>query len=158
VIHHALAEAISCPRLFLYLHYHTLANRRLADLIKCRGIRGATTVEANSKEEIVLATQELLRLLVEANQFELDDLAAAFFTTTPDLNAEFPAWAARQMGWSETALMCGHEMSVPGALQKCIRVLLLVNTEKNGSEMQHVYIKGAKDLRKLPSELERVSE
>lgn len=122
-------------------------------MMKCRGIRGATTVEANSKEEIVLATQELLRLLVEANQFELDDLAAAIFTTTPDLTAEFPAWAARQMGWTEAALMCGHEMSVPGSLQKCIRVLLLVNTDKGMSEMQHVYIKGAKGLRKLPPDL-----
>ncbi|PZR99319.1 MAG: chorismate mutase [Candidatus Chloroheliales bacterium] len=121
--------------------------------MKCRGIRGATTVEANTKAEIVLATQELLRLLVEANQFELDDLAAAIFTTTPDLNAEFPAWAARQMGWTEAALMCGHEMNVPGALQKCIRVLLLVNTDKQMSEIQHVYIKGAKDLRKLPPDL-----
>ena len=122
--------------------------------MKCRGIRGATTVEANNKAEIVLATQELLRLLIEANQFELDDLAAAFFTTTPDLTAEFPAWAARQMGWTEAALMCGHEMSVPGALQKCIRVLLLVNTDQPASEIKHVYIKGAKDLRKLPPELE----
>jgi chorismate mutase len=124
--------------------------------MKCRGIRGATTVEANTKAEIVLATQELLRMLVEANQFELDDLAAAIFTTTPDLTAEFPAWAARQMGWTEAALMCGHEMNVPGALQKCIRVLLLVNTDKRMSEIQHLYIKGAKDLRKLPPDLQPV--
>lgn len=121
--------------------------------MKCRGIRGATTVEANTKAEIVRATQELLRLLVEANEFALDDLAAAFFTTTPDLTAEFPAWAARQMGWTEAALMCGHEMNVPGALQRCIRVLLLVNTDKTMHQIQHVYIKGAKDLRKLPPDL-----
>ncbi len=126
--------------------------------MKCRGIRGATTVEANSKAEIVLATQELLRLMVEANQFDLDDLATAFFTTTPDLNAEFPAWAARQMGWTEAALMCGHEMNVPGALPLCIRVLLLVNTDQSSREIQHVYIKGAKDLRKLPPDLAPLSE
>ena len=118
--------------------------------MKCRGIRGATTVEANTKAEIVMATQELLRLLVEANQFALDDLAAAFFTTTADLDAEFPAWGARQMGWTEVALMCAHEINVPGSLPKCIRVLLLVNTDKSMSEMQHIYIRGAKDLRKPP--------
>ena len=116
----------------------------------CRGVRGATTVESNTREEIVAAATELLQLMAEANGIEPDDVASAFFTTTPDLNAEFPAVAARKMGWMNTALLCGHEMSVPGALPMCLRILLHVNTVKSADEIVHVYIKGAKDLRKPP--------
>jgi len=112
-----------------------------------RGIRGATTVEDNTKEQILQATQELLEGLVDANAIEADDLAAALFTTTEDLNAAFPALAARQMGWHYVALLDGHEMRVPDALARCIRVLLMVNTEKRPQELIHVYMKGAKDLR-----------
>ena len=79
-------------------------------MMKVRGIRGATTAECNTKEAIVQATKELLEELIEANDIEADDVASAIFSTTPDLNAEFPAVAARQLGWIYVALMCGHEM------------------------------------------------
>ena len=115
--------------------------------MRCRGIRGATTVDSNSREAILDATRELLDRLVDANGVETDDIASALFTTTPDLNAEFPAVAARERGWSDIALMCGHEMNVPGSLRMCLRVLLHVNTERRASELVHVYLKGATVLR-----------
>ncbi|MBF8265549.1 MAG: chorismate mutase [Dehalococcoidia bacterium] len=113
----------------------------------CRGIRGAITVSANTREEILNATQELLQALVLANGIQKDDVACAILTTTPDLNAEFPALAARRIGWTETALLCGHEMEVPGSLNKCIRVLIMLNTEKAAKDMVHVYLRGAEILR-----------
>jgi len=112
-----------------------------------RGVRAATTVESNTKEDILSATRELLQLLVEANDIRVEDVAAAFFTTTTDLNADFPAAAARQMGWNHAALICAHEMNVPGALPMCLRILVLINTDKRQDEIKHIYIKGAKNLR-----------
>ena len=113
----------------------------------CRGIRGATSVAANTKEDILSATKELLQKITEANNLDKEAVACVFFTTTSDLNAEFPALAARQMGWTESALMCGQEINVPGALAKCLRILILFNTEKETGEIVHVYIKGAEVLR-----------
>lgn len=113
----------------------------------CRGIRGATTVEENTRDAILEATTELLRMVVEANAVDSSDVAYGYFTTTPDVNAEFPAVAARMMGWTEVPLLCGHEMSVPGSLPKCLRILLLVNTTKRQDEIVHVYTRGAKSLR-----------
>lgn len=113
----------------------------------CRGIRGATTVERNDRSEILAATKELLLLLIEKNQLHPDDVASAIFTLTEDLDAEFPALAARALGWTEVALMCTREIPVPGSLGKCIRILLHVNTERSAAEIQHVYIKGAVNLR-----------
>lgn len=113
----------------------------------CRGIRGATTVERNDRGEILAATEELLLLLIEKNQLHPDDVASAIFTTTEDLDAEFPALAARALGWTEVALMCVREIPVPGSLGKCIRILLHVNTERSAAQIQHVYIKGAVNLR-----------
>ena len=110
--------------------------------IACRGIRGATTADENTKEAILEATKELLAAIVEANGIDTQDIAATFFTTTQDLNAEFPAVGARQMGWVDVPLMCGHEMNVPDSQPMCIRVLALVNTEKSQQEMSHVYLKG----------------
>ena len=95
-----------------------------------RGVRGATTVEANTVEAILEATRELLSAMIKANEIDVDNVASAFFTTTPDLNAEFPAVAARDMGWTHVALLCGHEMNKPGALPMCLRILLHVNTDK----------------------------
>ena len=115
--------------------------------MKVRGIRGATTAESNTKEAIVQATKELLEELIEANDIEADDVASAIFSTTPDLNAEFPAVAARQLGWTYVALMCGHEMSVPDAQTFCVRVLVLINTEKSPQELSNIYLRGAKNLR-----------
>lgn len=112
-----------------------------------RGIRGATTVKVNTREAILEATTELLTAMVEANGIDAQDIASAFFTSSRDLNAEFPAVAARQMGWINVALLCGHEMDVPGALPRCLRVLLHVNTEKKASEIVHIYLHGARVLR-----------
>lgn len=112
-----------------------------------RGVRGATTVKANTREAILEATKELLGAMVEANGIEPEQVASAFFTSSPDLNAEFPALAARQMGWTDVALLCGHEMQVPGALPMCLRVLLHINTEKRAGEIVHVYLHGARVLR-----------
>jgi len=115
--------------------------------MQCRGIRGATTVDENTKDAIVRGARDLLQRLVDANDIETDNIACTFFTTTSDLDAEFPALAARQMGWSQTALLCGHEMNVPGSLPKCIRILILYNTEKRASEIKHIYTNGAEVLR-----------
>ncbi len=115
--------------------------------VRCRGVRGATTCDENSRDAILEATRELVSLLIEANGIHPDDIASAIFTTTPDLNAEFPAVAARELGWLDTALLCGHEMYVPGSLQRCIRVLVHWNTERRANEVVHVYIRGAKQLR-----------
>lgn len=113
----------------------------------CRGIRGATTVERNDREEILAATTELLELLITRNDLRAGDVASAIFTMTGDLDAEFPAVAARVLGWSEVALMCMREIPVPGSLPLCIRVLLHVNTERSAGEINHVYIHGAVHLR-----------
>ncbi|GCE03136.1 chorismate mutase [Dictyobacter sp. S3.2.2.5] len=113
----------------------------------CRGIRGATTVEHNDREEILAATRELLELLIEKNDLKVEDIASAIFSLTEDLDAEFPAVAARGLGWTETALMCTREIPVPDSLQKCIRVLIHVNTTRSAQEIQHVFIKEAVNLR-----------
>ena len=112
-----------------------------------RGVRGATTVKANTREAILEATAELLQAMAEANGLDAEDIASAFFTSSSDLNAEFPALAARQMGWTDVALLCGHEMQVPGSLLMCLRILLHVNTRKKASEIVHVYLHGARVLR-----------
>jgi chorismate mutase len=112
-----------------------------------RGFRGATTVESNTIDGILEATRELLSAMLKANEIDVDNVASAFFTTTPDLNAEFPALAARQLGWSDVALLCGHEMNVPGSLPMCLRILLHVNTDKPAGGIRHVYLRGAKVLR-----------
>jgi chorismate mutase len=116
-------------------------------MIYCRGIRGATTVADNDRAEILAATTELLQLLVAKNEFQPDDIASVIFTVTDDLDAEFPAVAARSLGWAETALLCAREIPVPGSLRKCIRVLLHVNTTRSAAEMQHVYLRDAVTLR-----------
>ena len=120
----------------------------------CRGVRGATTVDRNDREEILTATRQLLALMIRRNGIEREDVASAIFSTTPDLDAEFPALAARQLGWLEVPLLCGHEISVPGSLSRCIRVLVNWNTELAQREVQHVYVRDAvrlrPDLSKLP--------
>jgi len=119
--------------------------------LQCRGIRGAITVSANNKESILAATGKLLMEMALANKIEIKDIAAIFFTTTPDLNAEFPASATRELGWpSNLALLCGHEMNVPSDLRRCLRVLILVNTDKGPEEITHVYLGEAKKLKDKP--------
>ena len=120
--------------------------------MQCRGIRGAIMVLANNKESILAATGKLLVEMAQANKIEIKDIAAIFFTTTPDLNAEFPASATRELGWpSNLALLCGHEMNVPNDLPRCLRILMLVNTEKGPEEITHVYLGEAKKLKNKPS-------
>ena len=114
----------------------------------CRGIRGATTADANTKQAILEATQELLDQLVAGNNLDKDSIAAAIFSTTPDLNAEFPAVAARtRLGWQHVALFNTHEIAVPDDVPKCIRVLLLVNTDRKPDELVNLYLRGAISLR-----------
>ena len=116
--------------------------------MQCRGIRGATIVSANTKESILAATKELLVEMTQANEIEIKNIAAIFFTTTPDLNAEFPAAATRMLGWpSNMALLCGHEMNVPNDLPRCLRIMMLVNTEREPEEITHVYLGEAKRLK-----------
>ena len=95
----------------------------------------------------------MLALIIRANDIKPDDVASVIFSTTVDLDADFPAIAARQFGWTNVALMCGHEMNVPGSLRKCIRVLIHWNTDKTADEIVHVYIRGARKLRPDISQL-----
>ena len=131
--------------------------------MQCRGVRGATTADANTSEEILNATRQLLALMIRQNGILEKDVASAIFTITNDLDAEFPALAARQLGWFNVAMMCLHEVDVPGSLRRCIRIMLHWNTDKSADDLVHVYIKDAAGLRpdrsKLPpvdwAELER---
>ncbi len=116
-------------------------------VMMCRGVRGAITVGSNDEDEILEATRELLQALVAANGMRVDDIASAYFTTTSDLTATYPAYAARQLGWYDAALLCGHEMEVPGSLTRCIRVLIHWNTTKSPSEISHIYLREARTLR-----------
>ena len=112
-----------------------------------RGIRGATTVEQDTPEAILEATEELIREIVAENRIVAEDVASALFTVTPDLRAEFPAAAARRMGWTMVPLLNFTEIGVPGRLERCIRVLVHVNTERAQNEIMHVYLRRAVSLR-----------
>ncbi|MGH7902801.1 MAG: chorismate mutase [Candidatus Dormibacteraceae bacterium] len=124
-----------------------------------RGIRGATTAAANTPEAILGATAEMLQALVAANDIDPAEIACAFLTTTPDLDAEFPAAAARGLGWDRVALLCGHDMNVtapnPRAVARCIRVLVLYNTSRPQSAFSAVYLREAERIR-VEIERERV--
>ena len=116
-----------------------------------RGIRGATTAEANTADAITEATQEILVELTRLNDLDQGEICFAYFTTTHDLTAEFPAYAARRLGWLEVPLLCGHDMDVPlpnpRAVPMCIRILLLYNTAKPQSAMRFAYLRGAKAIK-----------
>jgi len=124
-----------------------------------RGIRGATTAAENRSEAIVEATTELLAELVRLNDLDRDEICFAYFTTTLDLNAEFPALAARRMGWIGVPLLCGNDMVVPGpnprSVPMCIRILLLYNTDRAQSEMKSAYLRGAQAIR---ADLDRTAQ
>jgi chorismate mutase len=119
--------------------------------VPVRGIRGATTATANTAEAINEATEELLRELTALNDLDPNEIACAFFTTTPDLDAEFPAHAARRLGWTQVALLCGPEINVgqhnPRAVPKCIRVLIMYNTPRPQTAMRFAYMRGAEAIR-----------
>jgi len=110
----------------------------------CRGVRGATTADSNSRDDILTATRQLLALMIRINGIEPEHVASAVFSLTKDLDAEFPALAARQLGW----------IDVPGSLRRCVRVLVHWNTDKSQKEIRHIYVKDAERLRpdisKLP--------
>ncbi len=115
---------------------------------RVRGVRGATTVDRNTAEAIVEAARELLDEVVRRNEIRTEDIASAWFSTTRDLDAEFPAVAARAgLGWDHVALMCSHEMDVPGSLSGCLRLMLHINTQRSQAELHHVYLRGATVLR-----------
>ena len=112
-----------------------------------RGIRGAVNIASNTKEEILTKSKELLEAILAANRVKPADIAAAIFTLSPDLNADFPAYAARQLGWTDVPLMCARELDVPGAMEKVIRVLLLVNSKTPPSKIKHQYLGDTPRLR-----------
>jgi prephenate dehydratase len=112
-----------------------------------RGIRGATTSPSNKSKALSDRTKELLAEIHKRNGFQPEDLAAIIFTTTPDLNAAFPATAARELGWRDTAMLCAHEIDVAGSVPRCIRVLILWNTDRDPAKIQHVYLHEAEALR-----------
>ena len=112
-----------------------------------RGIRGATTVDSNSKEEIIKRTKELLITLKKENDFKIEDITSIFFSATSDLNAAFPAQAARELGWKQVPLFDMQEIDVPGSLPGCIRILVQINCQKSLQEIKHCYLRGAKILR-----------
>ena len=113
-----------------------------------RGVRGATVAEANQKEPILAATRELLLAILDAHSgMRIEDIASILFTMSDDLDAVYPAQAARQLGWIETPLLCAREIPVPGGLPRCIRVLIHWNTDQPQSAIQHIYLKDAIQLR-----------
>jgi chorismate mutase len=113
-----------------------------------RGVRGATTVDANDKDQIVARVTELLKVIVNENGIDTEDLAAVIFSSTPDLNTAFPAVAARAIGWSEVPLFGTQEIENPDGVPLCVRVLLLWNTEKNQKQIKHLYLHKAAVLRR----------
>ena len=112
-----------------------------------RGIRGAITVDHNSKEEIVKETEHLLSVMVEKNHINKEDVCSVFFSVTTDLTSEFPAIAARKIGFTHTPLLCLTEIPVPGSLEKVVRILIHLNTDTPQKDMVHVYLKNATSLR-----------
>ncbi|MEN6461292.1 MAG: chorismate mutase [Syntrophomonas sp.] len=112
-----------------------------------RGIRGAITVLHDTPEEVLQATSELLKTIHKENDFQVEDIASIFFTVTADIKSVFPARAARSMGWDLVPLLCFQEIEVPGALPRCIRVLVQINTQKSQEEIKHIYLKDAWKLR-----------
>jgi chorismate mutase len=122
-------------------------DRGSASVPKLRALRGATTVAANDPEAIVAATQELLATLLARNDVAHEDLVSLVFTATPDLSAEFPAAAARRIGISDVPLLCAQEIDVPGAIPRCVRVLVHLYTSRDLTSLRHVYLGDARQLR-----------
>ena len=112
-----------------------------------RAVRGATTVNNNSADEIISETVTVLMEIIKENSIETDDIISVLFTVTRDIDAVFPAVAARKLGWTNIALLCTYEIDVPGSLEKCIRVMLHFNTDKKNSDIKNIYLKEARNLR-----------
>jgi chorismate mutase len=124
-----------------------LESRAAGERRRLRAVRGAVTVDRDTGPAIERATRELLSAIVERNEIELENIISVIFTVTPDLTAAFPAVAARQMGWLDVPLLCTMEIPVPGALERCIRVLLHIESDRSRTTIQHVYLGGAEALR-----------
>jgi chorismate mutase len=115
--------------------------------VAVRAVRGAVQVADNDRDEILTATAELVTEVMARNELTTDDVISVIFTATSDLTAEFPALAARQLGFQEVPLLCGAEISVPGAMPRVVRLMMHVETDKPRSSVQHVYLRGAAALR-----------
>jgi chorismate mutase len=113
-----------------------------------RAIRGAIQIDGNDREEILEGASELVREMLRRNELTNDDLISIVFTATPDLNAEFPAYAARLMGMTDVPLLCATEIAVPGAMPRVLRLLAHVETSRTRSELAHPYLRGAAALRR----------
>jgi len=112
-----------------------------------RALRGATTLDADTKEQVMERTAVLIRTILERNEIQHEDLVSLIFTATDDVRSEFPAAAARGIGISDVPLLCARELDVEGAVPRCIRVLIHLYTEKDPSSLRHVYLEGAEPLR-----------
>lgn len=112
-----------------------------------RALRGATTVDADTPEQITSRTQDLLQAMLERNEVDHDDLISVILTTTPDVVSKFPALAAREMGLGDVPLLCASEIDVVGATPRCIRILVHLHTERRRDELHHIYLEGARGLR-----------
>jgi len=115
--------------------------------MKVRGIRGANSVRENTREAIHGATRELIQAIMEQNDIDTKNIASIFLTATADLNADFPAYAVRELGFDSVPLLCASEIDVPGAMKSLIRLLIHVNTELGQDEVRHVYLGGTAKLR-----------
>jgi len=116
-------------------------------MVAVRGIRGAVKVEKNTREAIHKATRELLLKIAEENEIEAEDIVSILLTATVDLNADFPAYAVREMGWTMVPVLCAQEMDVPDSMTGLVRVLLHVNTSKRQDAIRHLYLGEARSLR-----------
>ena len=119
----------------------------MAPALMLRGLRGATTVEADTVAQVTARSQELLRAIMERNELVEDDIVSIVFTATPDVTSMFPATAIREIGFGAVPLLCAAEIEVPGSMPHCIRVLLHVYTARSREDMHHVYLHGAQGLR-----------
>ncbi|HTA75422.1 MAG TPA: chorismate mutase [Gemmatimonadaceae bacterium] len=127
-------------------------------MMRLRAIRGAITVDRDAPELVYAATRELLSEIIARNGVDLDHIISVIFTVTPDLTSAFPAMAARSMGWLDVPLLCTMEIPVPGAMAHCIRVLLHVESDRQRSAIQHVYLGDAQSLRPDISEVRPAPE
>jgi len=114
---------------------------------KVRGIRGAIQVDQDNKESILRSTAELLEKMIKINEVDTQEIVSIFFTSTDDLNAEYPAYAAREMGLTEVPLLCSRELNISKAMARLIRILIHVNTNKTQNEIRHLYLGATKSLR-----------
>lgn len=115
--------------------------------MECRAVRGATTVKANTPQAIEEATTEVLQQIIRSNKIRIKDIVSVFFSVSVDLNAQFPAAAARKMGWTYVPMLCSYEVDVPGSLRQCVRVMLTYNTRTPQHKIKHQYLRDAVALR-----------